>query len=61
MNCQRQMPTTRSLFETSLDPLATISMEGKITDVNTATERITGYAGDELIGYGVLLLFCRAS
>jgi two-component system, sensor histidine kinase and response regulator len=40
----------RSLIETSLDPLVTISMEGKITDVNTATERVTGYSRDELIG-----------
>jgi two-component system, cell cycle sensor histidine kinase and response regulator CckA len=40
----------RSLIEASLDPLVTISAEGKITDVNRATERVTGYARDELIG-----------
>ena len=34
----------RSLIEASLDPLVTISAEGKITDVNTATERVTGYS-----------------
>ena len=41
---------TRSLIEASLDPLVTISREGKITDVNTATEKITGIARQELIG-----------
>ena len=40
----------RSLIEASLDPLVTISAEGKITDVNTGTERVTGFARKELIG-----------
>ncbi|HJV48956.1 MAG TPA: PAS domain S-box protein [Geothrix sp.] len=40
----------RNLIETSLDPLVTISPEGKITDVNTATEKITGVTRDRLIG-----------
>jgi PAS domain S-box-containing protein len=40
----------RSLIEISPDPLVTISVEGKITDVNTATERFTGCSRDELIG-----------
>jgi two-component system cell cycle sensor histidine kinase/response regulator CckA len=40
----------RSLIEASLDPLVTISAEGKITDVNSATERITGYSRDHLLG-----------
>jgi PAS domain S-box-containing protein len=40
----------RNLIETSLDPLITISAEGKITDVNTATEKITGMSRDRLIG-----------
>ena len=40
----------RSLIETSLDPLVTISPEGLITDVNAATEAVTGYPRDELIG-----------
>jgi PAS domain S-box-containing protein len=39
----------RSLIEASLDPLVTISAEGKITDANKATEEATGYARDELI------------
>ncbi len=32
----------RSLIEASLDPLVTISADGVITDVNAATERVTG-------------------
>ncbi|MGD0233055.1 MAG: PAS domain S-box protein [Syntrophorhabdales bacterium] len=40
----------RSLIETSLDPLVTISPEGMVTDVNTATERVTGYSRDALVG-----------
>jgi PAS domain S-box-containing protein len=40
----------RRLIETSLDPLLAINREGKITDVNTATEQITGRSRDELIG-----------
>ena len=41
---------TRSLIEASLDPLVTISPEGKITDVNEATEAATGITRDGLIG-----------
>ena len=40
----------RSLIEASLDPLVTISAEGKITDVNEATMRATGITRDRLIG-----------
>lgn len=40
----------RSLLEASLDPLVTISPEGKITDVNLATEKVTGRKREELIG-----------
>ncbi len=40
----------RSLLEASLDPLVTISPEGKITDVNTATEEATGRARAALLG-----------
>ncbi|WP_440945287.1 PAS domain S-box protein [Methanosarcina sp. T3] len=40
----------RSLIEASLDPLVTIGRDGKITDVNGATELITGYHRKELIG-----------
>jgi len=41
---------TRNLIEASLDPLVTISREGKITDVNQATETITGVKREALIG-----------
>ena len=40
----------RNLIEASLDPLVTISREGKITDVNQATELITGVHRELLIG-----------
>src|SRR5579862_7494497 len=40
----------RSLIEASLDPLVTISPEGKITDVNEATVKVTGVPRDQLIG-----------
>ena len=40
----------RSLIEASLDPLVTISPEGKITDVNNATELVTGVSREQLIG-----------
>lgn len=40
----------RSLIEASLDPLVTISPEGKITDVNQSTEHATGRSRRELIG-----------
>jgi PAS domain S-box-containing protein len=41
---------TRSLIEVSLDPLVMISPEGKITDVNKATEIVTGFSRERLIG-----------
>src|SRR5689334_10614868 len=41
---------TRSLIEASLDPLVTISPDGKITDVNEATVKVTGVGRDALIG-----------
>ena len=40
----------RSLIEASLDPQVTIGRDGKITDVNDATEQVTGYSRNELIG-----------
>lgn len=40
----------RGLIEASLDPLVTISPEGKITDVNDATEDATGVPRSQLIG-----------
>jgi len=40
----------RSLIESSLDPLVTISAEGRITDVNEATIKVTGATRVELVG-----------
>lgn len=41
---------SRALIEASLDPLVTISPDGRITDVNLATETATGMPRDKLIG-----------
>ncbi|QCB45556.1 PAS domain S-box protein [Hydrogenophaga sp. PAMC20947] len=40
----------RSLIEASLDPLVTISPQGKITDVNEGSVSVTGVQRDKLIG-----------
>ena len=40
----------RSLIEASLDPLVTISPEGKITDVNAGSVKVTGVPRETLIG-----------
>ncbi|MHB1117367.1 PAS domain S-box protein [Sideroxydans sp.] len=40
----------RSLIESSLDPLVTISAQGKITDVNEASVQATGVPREQLIG-----------
>ena len=40
----------RSLIEASLDPLLTIALNGKIMDVNAATENVTGVQREQLIG-----------
>jgi PAS domain S-box-containing protein len=42
--------SARSMIESSLDSLVSISPEGKITDVNEATVRVTGIPRDKLIG-----------
>jgi PAS domain S-box-containing protein len=40
----------RRLLDASLDPMLTISADGKITDVNQATEYVTGFSRKQLIG-----------
>ncbi len=51
VTAQRQAAQyARSLIEASLDPLVTISPEGKITDVNEATVNVTGVPREVLIG-----------
>jgi len=47
----------RSLIEASLDPLVTISKEGKIADVNEATIKATGVPRDKLIGSDFSIYF----
>lgn len=41
---------SRSLIEASLDPLITISSEGKITDMNEALSEITGITREKITG-----------
>jgi PAS domain S-box-containing protein len=41
---------SRSLIEASRDPLVTISPEGKVTDMNEATVKITGMTREDLTG-----------
>ncbi len=48
---------TRSLIESTLDPLITISAEGKITDANAAAENVTGLRRNDLIGTDFALHF----
>jgi PAS domain S-box-containing protein len=47
---QRASQYSRSLIEASLDPLVTINADGKITDVNEASIKVTGIRRDKLIG-----------
>ncbi|MDR3492442.1 MAG: ATP-binding protein [Gammaproteobacteria bacterium] len=47
---QEMLSYTRGLIEASLDLLVTISHDGKITDVNQATELVTGLTREKLIG-----------
>ncbi|UOA08455.1 PAS domain S-box protein [Methylobacter sp. S3L5C] len=47
----------RSLLEVSLDPLVTVSVDGKVMDVNEATITVTGIERDQLIGSNVFAYF----
>ena len=47
---QQASQYARSLIEAPLDPLVTISPEGKITDVNAALAEVTGVSREKLIG-----------
>jgi len=50
-NSQKQASQyARSLIEASTDPIVTISPEGKITDVNEASVKVTGETREKLIG-----------
>src|SRR5688500_13164182 len=50
----------RSLIEASLDPLVTISVKGKIMDMNEALANITGMTRSELTGTDFLNYFTEA-
>jgi PAS domain S-box-containing protein len=41
---------TRSIIEASLDPLVTINQDGKVTDLNRATEQIVNLPREQIIG-----------
>lgn len=47
---RRALAYNRRLLETSLDPMAAIGSDGKITDVNAAAEAATGRSRSELVG-----------
>ncbi|MBK8493240.1 MAG: response regulator [Saprospirales bacterium] len=47
---KKESQYARSLIEASLDPLITISTEGKITDMNQATVDVTGVSREALTG-----------
>jgi PAS domain S-box-containing protein len=47
---QKEESYTRSLIEASLDSFVAISTEGKITDVNEASVRVTGINRGKLVG-----------
>lgn len=49
----------RSLIEASLDPLVTISGEGKITDVNEGLIKVTGMLREQLVGTDFSNYFTR--
>lgn len=49
-NNPSQLHYARSLIEASLDPMATISVEGRILDVNAAVEGVIGRSREELVG-----------
>ena len=49
-SAKQALQYARSLIEASMDPLVTISPEGKITDVNEASIKVTGVLREKLIG-----------
>ena len=57
-NSQKEMSQyVRSLIEASRDPLITISIKGKITDVNEAMTTVTGESREDLINTDFKIYF----
>src|SRR3954466_4231145 len=54
---RKESQYTRSLIEASLDPLVTISVKGKIMDMNDALANITGITREKLTGTDFLDYF----
>jgi len=54
---ERASQYARNLIEASLDPLVIISPEGKITDVNEASVKVTGVSREQLIGTDFFIYF----
>ncbi len=49
-------PLLQAVMEAALDAIIVIDRHGAIRSVNKATERIFGYAADELVGRNVNML-----
>lgn len=56
-NLSKLSAYNRCLIESSLDPFVTIGKDGKITDINRATELITGLDRDQLVGKDFAIFF----
>ena len=57
---QKALFYARSLIEASLDPLFAINPDGKITDVNEATVKVTGVSRQKIIGTDFLNYFTNS-
>ncbi|PKP19600.1 MAG: hypothetical protein CVU04_05635, partial [Bacteroidetes bacterium HGW-Bacteroidetes-20] len=56
-NLSKLSAYNRCLIESSLDPFVIIGKDGKITDINRATELITGLERDQLVGKDFAIFF----
>jgi PAS domain S-box-containing protein len=54
-NLQETLRYTRTVFESNFDPMAVLTREGMITDVNAALEQMTGVGRESLIGSSLSL------
>ncbi|HXB41861.1 MAG TPA: response regulator [Bacteroidia bacterium] len=56
---KQQSKYVRSLIEASLDPMVTIDLQGKISDMNEALEKITGLPRTKITGTNFVDYFVR--